>query len=152
MMMKMININDDDEIDDQIDDSFLPWLNQFPSFDPLSLVNISGDEDPTGDSRNLSDYTPDASLPISNLAESRHASSDRKSKTKNQKPKKKKIGTLDLTQGYHQTPTAEFLVKWQDYPNSANSWEPYSSLRDVAVLHDYLKLKKLNRLLNKQHR
>jgi Chromo (CHRromatin Organisation MOdifier) domain len=48
--------------------------------------------------------------------------------------------------------TAEFLVKWQDYPNSANSWEPYSSLRDVVVLHDYLKLKKLHRLLNKQHR
>jgi hypothetical protein len=48
--------------------------------------------------------------------------------------------------------TSEFLVKWQDYPNSANSWEPYSSLRDVVVLHDYLKLKKLHRLLNKQHR
>ena len=48
--------------------------------------------------------------------------------------------------------TSEFLVKWQDYPNSANSWEPYSSLRDVVVLHNYLKLKKLNRLLNKQYR
>ena len=48
--------------------------------------------------------------------------------------------------------TSEFLVRWQDYPNSANSWEPYSSLHDVVVLHDYLKLKKMNRLLNKQHR
>ena len=48
--------------------------------------------------------------------------------------------------------SAEFLVKWLNYPDSANSWEPYSSLRDVVVLHDYLKLQKLHRLLNKQHR
>ena len=48
--------------------------------------------------------------------------------------------------------SAEFLVKWLNYPDSANSWEPYSSLRDVVVLHDYLKLHKLQRLLNKQHR
>ena len=36
---------DEDEIDDQINDSFSPRLNQFPSSDPLSLINISGDED-----------------------------------------------------------------------------------------------------------
>jgi transposase InsO family protein len=46
----------------------------------------------------------------------------------------------------------EFLVKWRDYPESENSWEPYSSLRDNAILHDYLKLKNLHRLINKQHR
>ena len=48
--------------------------------------------------------------------------------------------------------SAEFLVKWQNYPDSANSWEPYSGLRDVVIFHDYLKLHKLHRLLNKQHR
>ena len=48
--------------------------------------------------------------------------------------------------------TAQFLVKWKDYPPSSNSWEPYSSLRDVVALHEYLKSKKLQRLLNKQHR
>jgi Chromo (CHRromatin Organisation MOdifier) domain len=47
---------------------------------------------------------------------------------------------------------SEFLVKWRDYPESENSWEPYSNLRDNAILHDYLKLKKLHRLINKQHR
>jgi hypothetical protein len=31
----------------------------------------------------------------------------------------------------------EFLVKWQDYPDSENSWEPYANLRDVDKLHDY---------------
>jgi Chromo (CHRromatin Organisation MOdifier) domain len=46
----------------------------------------------------------------------------------------------------------EFLVKWRDYPESENSWEQYSNLRDNAILHDYLKLKKLHRLINKQHR
>ena len=48
--------------------------------------------------------------------------------------------------------SAQFLVKWLDYPDSANSWEPYSNLREIEVFHDYLKLKKLHRLLNKQHR
>ena len=36
---------DDDEIDDDLKDSFSPWLSRFPSSDPLSLINISGDED-----------------------------------------------------------------------------------------------------------
>ena len=48
--------------------------------------------------------------------------------------------------------SARFLVRWLDYPESENSWEPYSALRDVAVLHEYLKSNKLQRLLNKQHR
>ena len=48
--------------------------------------------------------------------------------------------------------SAEFLVRWLNYPDSQDSWEPYSSLRDVVTLHDYLKLKKLHRLINKQHR
>ena len=48
--------------------------------------------------------------------------------------------------------SAEFLVKWLNDPDSANSLEPYSSLRDVVVIPDYLNLKKLNSLLNKRHR
>ena len=36
---------DDDEIADHLNDSFSPWLDRFPSADPLSLINISGDED-----------------------------------------------------------------------------------------------------------
>ena len=48
--------------------------------------------------------------------------------------------------------SSQFLVKWLNYPDSANSLEPYSSLRDVDVFHDYLKLKKLHRLLNRQYR
>ena len=48
--------------------------------------------------------------------------------------------------------SAEFLVKWLNYPDSLATWEPYASLFDVAVFHDYLKREKLTRLLNKQHR
>ena len=36
---------DDDEIDDHLNDSFSPWLDRFPSSDPLSLIHVSGDED-----------------------------------------------------------------------------------------------------------
>ena len=46
----------------------------------------------------------------------------------------------------------EFFVMWKDYPESENTWEPYTNLRDNEVLHDYLKLKGLHRLVNKQHR
>ena len=48
--------------------------------------------------------------------------------------------------------TIEFFVKWKDYRESENTWEPYTNLRDNEVLHDYLKLKGLHRLINKQHR
>lgn len=43
--------------------------------------------------------------------------------------------------------SAEFSVKWPNYPDPDNSWEPYSSMNDVVVFHDFLKLKKLHRLL-----
>ena len=32
-----------------------------------------------------------------------------------------------------------FLVKWVGYDDTHNSWEPYANLRDVQVLHDYLR-------------
>ena len=36
---------DEDEIDDSIKDSFSPWIDEFPDTDPLSLINLAGDED-----------------------------------------------------------------------------------------------------------
>ena len=55
-------------------------------------------------------------------------------------------------QGCFTRSTIEFFVKWMDYPESENTWEPYTNLRDNEVLNDYLKLKGLHRLINKQHR
>ena len=37
--------SDEDEIDDSIKDSFSPWIDEFPDTDPLSLINLAGDED-----------------------------------------------------------------------------------------------------------
>ena len=41
--------------------------------------------------------------------------------------------------GKHQRTHIEFIVKWLNYPSDKNTWEPYSSLRDVDKLHDYLR-------------
>ena len=43
--------------------------------------------------------------------------------------------------------TLKFLVKWQGYPDSANSWESWANLRLVAPLHDYLRSHQLSRLI-----
>jgi Chromo (CHRromatin Organisation MOdifier) domain len=39
--------------------------------------------------------------------------------------------------GPHQRSKIEFLVKWLNYLESNNSWEPYANLRDVDKLHVY---------------
>ena len=40
-----------------------------------------------------------------------------------------------------------FLVKWLGYPDSANSWEPWSNLRLTEQLHLYLRANGLQRLV-----
>ena len=54
--------------------------------------------------------------------------------------------------GKHQRTHVEFLVKWLNYPSDKNTWEPYSRLRDVDKLHDYLRHNNMTKLINKQHR
>ena len=41
----------------------------------------------------------------------------------------------------------EFHVKWLNYDESHDSWEPYSALRDTSQLHEYLRLHKLEKLI-----
>ena len=41
----------------------------------------------------------------------------------------------------------EFHVKWLNYDESHDSWEPYAALRDTAQLHQYLRLHKLEKLI-----
>ena len=40
-----------------------------------------------------------------------------------------------------------FLVKWLGYPDSENSWEPWSNLRLTEQLHLYLRTNGLQRLI-----
>jgi Chromo (CHRromatin Organisation MOdifier) domain len=54
--------------------------------------------------------------------------------------------------GPHQRSKIEFLVKWLNYPECENSWEPYANLRDVDKLHVYLRQNNLQKLLNKHNR
>jgi hypothetical protein len=48
--------------------------------------------------------------------------------------------------------TMEFEIKWLGYNSSHNSWEPYSNLRDLDILHDYLSQQNLSRLIPKKFR
>ena len=48
--------------------------------------------------------------------------------------------------------TMEFLVKWQGYSDDANTWEPYSNLRDTDQLLAYLRVHKLKSLIPNKHR
>jgi transposase InsO family protein len=46
----------------------------------------------------------------------------------------------------------EFRVKWIGYPDEHNTWEPYSHLRDVEKLHEYLKENNMKNLIPVKHR
>jgi Chromo (CHRromatin Organisation MOdifier) domain len=41
----------------------------------------------------------------------------------------------------------EFHVKSLNYGESHDSWEPYAALRDIAQLHEYLRLHNLEKLI-----
>ena len=42
-----------------------------------------------------------------------------------------------------------FLVKWLNYDDSYNTWEPWKNLRLTDALHDYLRLNNMIRLIPK---
>ena len=53
---------------------------------------------------------------------------------------------------HNQKSTLEFLVRWVDYDDSYNTWEPWSALRTTEQLHEYLKSKGLEKLIPKEFR
>ena len=57
---------------------------------------------------------------------------------------------LGMTGDIKKLNSLEFHVKWIGYDESYNSYEPWKNLRDVAVLHDYLKANNLQRLIPKK--
>ena len=45
-----------------------------------------------------------------------------------------------------------FLVAWHNYPSSSNTWEPYSNVKHLSVLHQYLSNNNLSHLIPRLHR
>ena len=55
--------------------------------------------------------------------------------------------------GDKKTPSRmEFLVKWLNYDESENSWEPWKSLRKTYQLHNYLREHNMQSLIPKEFR
>ena len=48
--------------------------------------------------------------------------------------------------------TMQFLVKWLNYDDTHNTWEPWKSLRMTDQLHDYLRLQKMKSVIPKEFR
>ena len=46
----------------------------------------------------------------------------------------------------------KFLVRWQGYTPSDDTWEPWKTLRNIPSLHAYLIGVGLARLVPKEHR
>ena len=52
----------------------------------------------------------------------------------------------------NKTSSLIFLVKWKDYDQSHNSWEPWKELRDNPALFKYFRDRKLERFIPRKHR
>ena len=44
----------------------------------------------------------------------------------------------------------KFFIKWLNYDDTHNSWEPWESRRLTDALHDYLRLHNLKKLIPKE--
>jgi transposase InsO family protein len=59
---------------------------------------------------------------------------------------------LDMTGDPNKVTTLKFLIKWLGYDDTHNSWEPYKEVRDVEVLHTYLRTNNLSKIIPKKFR
>lgn len=57
---------------------------------------------------------------------------------------------LGMTGDIKKVNTLEFHIKWLGYDDTFNTYEPWKNLRDLAVLHEYLKDNNLPRLIPKK--
>jgi transposase InsO family protein len=57
---------------------------------------------------------------------------------------------LDMTGDPKKVTTLKVLIKWLGYDDTFNSWEPWKNVRDVALLHTYLRTNNLSKLIPKK--
>jgi hypothetical protein len=57
---------------------------------------------------------------------------------------------LDMTGDPKKVKTLKFLIKWLGYDDTHNTWEPYAGIRDVEILHTYLRTNNLSKLIPKK--
>ena len=54
---------------------------------------------------------------------------------------------LGMTGDIKRVTTLKFEIKWLGYDDTYNSWEPWKNLREVVVVHDYLRTNNLERII-----
>jgi transposase InsO family protein len=57
---------------------------------------------------------------------------------------------LDMTGDPKKVTTLKFLIKWLGYDDTHNTWEPYKEVRDVEILHTYLRTNNLSKIIPKK--
>jgi hypothetical protein len=57
---------------------------------------------------------------------------------------------LDMTGDPKRVTTLRLLTKWLGYDDTNNTWEPYKEVRDVEILHTYLRTNNLSKIIPKK--
>ena len=57
---------------------------------------------------------------------------------------------LDMTGDPKKVTTLKFLIKWLGYDDTYNTWEPWKEVRDVEILHTYLRANDLHKIIPKK--
>jgi hypothetical protein len=57
---------------------------------------------------------------------------------------------LDMTGDPKKVTTIQFLIKWLEYDDTHNTWEPWKEVRDFEILHTYLRKNNLTKIIPKK--
>jgi hypothetical protein len=57
---------------------------------------------------------------------------------------------LDMRGDPKRVTTLTFHIKWLGYDDTHNTWEPWKEVRDVEVLHTYLRANDLTKIIPKK--